>query len=157
MTPVKRLLLSLAAASLSVPAFAQTGTAPLPGVTVGQGWTRATSDAGTSVPGFFTIHNTGLTADTLVSASCPIARRTALLDASGKTVNAVTIAPGQTVSLAPGGLHLMLDQNRFQFYPRGLIPCSLDFLGAGEMILYLRVEPANAKAYQSSHQATVGD
>lgn len=157
MTHLKHLIFGLVLAALAAPAFAQTAANVMPGITVGQGWTRVTREAGKSTPGFFTIHNDGLTPDTLVSTSCPVAHRTVLLDRTGKAIGAIRIKPGQTVTLAPDGAHLMLEQNRFRFYASGLIPCSIDFLGAGKMILYLHVEPDNAKTYHPAHRAIVKD
>lgn len=149
--------LCLIAAGLSAPAFAQTTASVLPGITVDHGWTRITREAGRSTPAFFTIRNDGIAPDTLVSTSCAVAHRTILLDRTGKTIGAIKIKPGQTITLKPGGTHLMLEQNRFRFYARGLIPCSVDFLGAGKMILYLHVEPDNAKAYHPARRAIVKD
>ena len=155
----KYLIFGLTIAGLALPAFsrAQNNVGVLPGITVGQGWTRLSTEAGKSTPAFFTIHNGGLTPDTLVSTTCPVAHRTILLDRSGKTLGAIEIKPGETITLTPQGQHLMLEQNRFRFYARALIPCSVDFLGAGEMILYLHVEPDDAKTYHPAHRPVVKD
>lgn len=141
--------LALAAASfLPVAARAQS-TVP-PGVTVDQGWTTATTAPGKSTPAYFTLRNSGLTPDTLVSITCPIAHRTELVGASGKAVGGMPVKPGETLRFTPSGTHLVLQRTRFRFYAHAMIPCSAEFLGAGTMLLYLHVESANAKAYRAT-------
>lgn len=129
-------------------AAAQNASIVLPGIKVSQGWTTITKKSGKSTPAYFTIHNSGLTPDTLVSISCSIAHRTTLIGKSGDEIGAIPIKPGQTLTLKPGGTHLMLEQNRFRFYTHAMIPCSADFLGAGTMLLYLHVQPDDATSFQ---------
>ncbi|MCW8306370.1 copper chaperone PCu(A)C [Acidiphilium sp. PA] len=139
----------------AMPALAKSDeTVPL-GMTVGHGWTRQTKARGQTTPAYFTIHNAGTTPDTLVSTSCPIAHHTLLLDRSGQAVGGLVIKPGETVTLAPDRTHLMLQQNRFRFYAHAMIPCSVDFLDAGKVILYLHVEPDDAKAYEQVRRPIV--
>ncbi len=138
-----------------MPALAQgDDTVPL-GITVKHGWTRQTTEAGKTTPAYFTIHNAGTAPDTLVSTSCPIAHHTLLLDRSGQPVGGLVIKPGETLTLAPDQTHLMLQQNRFRFYAHAMIPCSVDFLDAGKVILYLHVEPNGAKGYEQARRPIV--
>ncbi|MDD2876225.1 MAG: copper chaperone PCu(A)C [Acidiphilium sp.] len=139
------------------PAFAQDVNPVPPGITVGHGWTYLSTADGKSTPAYFTIHNAGSTPDTLVSTSCPVAHHTVLLDPSGKTLGAITINPGQTIMFSPSGTHLMLEQNRFRFYAHAMIPCSVDFLSAGKLIIYLHVEPDSAKTYEQARRPIVND
>lgn len=144
----------LAVAGMGV-AGAQAPAAGPAGITVGHGWTRLTTAAGQTTPAYLTIRNGGRQPDTLVSATCPVAHRTVLLDATGKPEGAVAIRPGQTVRLSPAGQHLMLERNRFRFYAHAMIPCSVDFVNAGRMIVYLHVEPANARSYRPVRRPVV--
>ncbi len=137
------------------PSLAQNAnTAPL-GITIDHGWTRITTESGKSTPAYFTIHNAGTTPDTLVSTTCPIAHHTLLLDPTGQPLGAIVIKPGQTLMLAPKDTHLMLQQNRFRFYAHAMIPCSVDFLDAGKLILYLHVEPDKAVGYEQARRPIV--
>lgn len=148
----------VAPAFLVAPAsFAQTqdASAALPGVTVGKGWTRTTPGANHDAPAYFTIHNTSDTADTLLSATCPIARDTQLVGADDRPVNGITIKAGATLTLDPGGTHVLLEKNRFRLFPKALVPCSVNFRNAGSMMLYLHVEPHNARTYHKSHGTPV--
>lgn len=125
----------------------ETNPSPI-GIKVDRGWTTVTTAAGKTTPAYFAIHNEGTTPDTLVSTTCPIAHHTVLYDASGHPLGAIVIKPGQTITMGPDGLHLMLQANRYRFYAHGMIPCSVDFLDAGKLIMYLHVEPHGAKGYE---------
>jgi len=78
-------------------------------------WARPAS-AGAETAIYLTIANTGSTADALLSASSPTATSVQLhessTDMNGMTgmapVDQIDIPAGQTVSLAPGGMHLMV-------------------------------------------------
>lgn len=135
-------------------AQAQDAASSVPGVTVGKGWIHTTSGPGADAAAYFTIRNTG-TADTLVSATCPIARKTELVGADGKPVAAIAIGAGATLTLAPGGTHILLERNRFRLFPKATLPCSVNFRDAGSMMLYLHVEPENASSYQKSRGTPV--
>lgn len=133
-----------------------TQVSPL-GVVVDHGWTTLTTEAGDTTAGYFRVHNVGATPDTLLSTSCPIAHHTVLLDGSGKKLGGIVIKPGETLTMAPGGMHLMLTRNRYRFYAHGMIPCSVDFLDAGKLILYLHVEQPGAKAYEQVRRPVIKD
>lgn len=129
-------------------AHAQTSNASpnaaLPGIQVDTGWVRPTHQHGATAPAFFTIRNTGITADTLISATCPIAHRTVMLGGAGNPIGGIPIKAGQTLHLKAPGPHIVLEDMRFRLYPRALIPCSVSFLSAGSRMLYLKVRPAKA-------------
>lgn len=151
-------LMVFAAALLAAPVgHAQTPDpgAAVPGVTVGKGWTHATPGADHDASAYFTIRNTGDAADTLLSATCPIARNTELVGADGKPVDGIAIKAGATLTLGPGGTHVLLEGNRFRLFPKAMVPCSVNFRNAGSMMLYLHVEPHDARTYQKSHGTPV--
>lgn len=151
MNPPHRLLLILIGAVLAgflKTAGAQVPSAPQPGITVGQGWTRITAKRGAAAPGFFTIRNHSNAPDRLTSVTCPVARKTVIVGNNGKPVSGIQIQPGQVISLRPSSTHLMLRNTHFRFYPHAVIPCSAIFENSGTTILYLQVESAGAKAFQ---------
>lgn len=157
-TALKYLPILAAAVALGVvsrPAQAQETGNSISGVTVAGGWIHTTAKAGGNAAGFFTIQNTGQTADTLVSASCPIAHSTELVDGSGNKVDAVEIKAGKTLKLTDDTAHIMLRKNRFRLFPKAMVPCSVDFRNAGKMILYLYVEPKNAGNYHRAYGTPV--
>jgi copper(I)-binding protein len=148
-------VLGTASALVLAPAFAQYAGAVPAGITIDQGWTRMSTAPGKTTPAYFRIHNAGAAPDTLVSTTCPIAHHTLLLDQAGQQLGAIVIKPGQTLTLTPKALHLMLQDNRFRFYAHAMIPCSVDFLDAGKLILYLHVEPDSADGYQQARRSIV--
>ncbi|HEU0082716.1 MAG TPA: copper chaperone PCu(A)C, partial [Bradyrhizobium sp.] len=80
-------------------------------------WSRATPSGAKVAAGFFTVENTGSETDRLVDIKTPVGKAEIHETA---TVNGVStmrplegglsIAPGQKVTLAPGGLHVMITE-----------------------------------------------
>jgi copper(I)-binding protein len=99
--------------------------------------------------GYMTITNSGAEPDRLLEVRADFHRVTlhgTQTDAQGVTrmipVEGIEIAPGETVTLAPGGMHVMfmgLDGDPFEEGER--IPATLDFERAGEIALEFWVEP----------------
>ena len=99
--------------------------------------------------GYMTITNTGSEPDRLLSVRADFPSVTlhgTETDAQGMTrmipVEGIEIAPGATVSLAPGGMHVMfmgLDGDPFEEGER--IPATLVFDRAGEIAVEFWVEP----------------
>jgi copper(I)-binding protein len=101
--------------------------------------------------GYMTITNTGNDPDRLLEVRADFPRVTlhgTETDAQGVTrmipVEGIEIAPGETVTLAPGGMHVMfmgLDGDPFEEGER--IPATLVFERAGEIAVEFWVEPRN--------------
>ena len=114
-------------------------------------WARATAAGATVGGAFLTIANTGSSADRLTAASTPAAATTEL----HQTVNdngvvkmtpipALDLPPGQKVSLAPGGYHLMLMGLKGQLKEGDSFPLTLTFEKAGKVDVTVKVEKAGA-------------
>lgn len=58
----------------------------------------------------------------------------------------LTIEPGKTVKLAPGGYHLMLVDLKHPFKQGGKVPVTLEFEKAGKVDVTLDVQGIGAKA-----------
>ena len=143
-------LLLLAAGS--VPMHAQDAPATLPSkgpLTVSQAWARATPPGAPVAGGYFTVTNTGAQPDRLVAAASP---RAATVEVHAMRVDGgrmemrplkqgLTIAPGESVTLAPGGLHLMFMQIGERFEAGDSVPLTLEFEHAGIVELELPVAP----------------
>lgn len=87
---------------------------PVAGVMVQQPWARASAGAATTGVAYVTLQG-GAQADALTGASTPIAAAAQAhetIDDNGvmrmRAVPVVPIPPGQTVTFAPGGYHIML-------------------------------------------------
>ncbi|WP_375450162.1 copper chaperone PCu(A)C [uncultured Devosia sp.] len=118
------------------------------------GFTRATLPNAPVGGGFVTITNNGATPDRLVSVSTPAAEVGQLhdmtMDGDVMKMRAMTegvvIPPGQTVTLAPGGLHMMFMGLKGAFVEGQSVAVTLTFERAGTVTLDLPVLGAAADA-----------
>jgi len=131
-------------------------------IAIGHPWARATVP-GQSVGGGYLKLDNGGTADRLISASSPAAARvelhTHLVGADGvarmRPVAAIDLAPGASVELKPGGLHLMLIDLKQPLAVGAQVPVTLKFEHAGETTVELMVQavtPDAAPATEMKHQ-----
>ena len=132
---------------LALPAAAQ----PAGELTIIRPWTRAAGQGGTGA-GFLGIGNSGRAADRLIGASAPIARVTEIHThvregdiLRMRPVEAIEIPAGQTVTLQPGGFHLMLIGLKEPLIQGQAVPVTLRFERAGEVPVMLAVQPAGAR------------
>ncbi len=144
------------AALLAVPALAH--DFKVGAIEVEHPWARATVASVPNGGAFMELNNTGKEADRLVSAASPAAERVELhthIDDGGvmkmRQVPAVELAPGATLKLAPGGLHVMLLGLKEPLVKGKTIPLTLTFEKAGAVTVEIEVQAAgDAKA---AHEA----
>jgi copper(I)-binding protein len=146
--PAMRRRLVLAAPLLVLPALARAQQAG--DIVIAAPWSRAAGQGGTGA-GFLTISNRGIVADRLVSASSPAARTTGLHThvrdgdvMRMRPVQAIEVPPGQTVTLQPGGLHLMLIGLTRPLQAGQSVPVTLVFERAGPVQVELAIQGAGA-------------
>lgn len=84
-------------------------------VTASQAWSRITAPTVPTGAVFLQLNNTGTSTESLVSASSPVAKRVELhnhIHDNGvmrmREVSKIEVAAGKSVSLQPGGYHIML-------------------------------------------------
>lgn len=142
---------ALLAAAMPAAAQQQHDAARAGDLAVQQPWTRAAGQGATAA-GFMAISNRGAAADRLLSASSPAARAMELhsMVRDGEVmrmrpVEAIEIQAGQTVTLRPGGLHLMLIGLSQQLRQGETVPVTLRFERAGEVQVALPVQAAGAR------------
>ncbi len=138
------------AALLPIAAAAHGGGTAHGSLTIEAPWTRAAGQGGQGA-GFLTIRNAGA-ADRLLSASTPAAGRaelhTMLRDGDVmrmRAVEAIAVPANGAVSLAPGGLHIMLFGLTRPLAVGESVPLTLLFEQAGAVTLQLAVQPAGAR------------
>ena len=141
---LNRFLALLAAAMFAAPLAAQEYR--LGDITITHPWSRPTFVGPVGV-GYLSIVNKGKVADALIGASSPVAasvqiHQTITVDnmARMRPLSEVEIAPGATVNIEPGGIHLMLMGLKAPLQAGQSVPLTLEFRAAGKITVELSVE-----------------
>ena len=140
---------ALVAASLTL----ATARADSP-ISIAHPWLRATPKSAPVVGGYATITNHGTAPDILVSASIPVAPEGqihAMTMTNGvmemhRLTEGLAIAPGATVTLEPGGNHMMFQKPTAQVKEGDRMQGSLTFKNAGTIPVTFAVGGMAAKA-----------
>lgn len=130
-----------------------------PVVTIGDleitgAFSRATLPNAPVGAGYLTITNKGTADDTLVSATSPVAGMTQIhqMKMEGDVMKmseigeGLVIPAGATVTLAPGGFHIMFMQLKEALVEGSKVPLTLTFATAGTVDVELAVGAINADA-----------
>jgi copper(I)-binding protein len=120
---------------------------------ISQAWSRATPGGAKIGGGYLTIENKGSAPDRLVGASADIADKVQIHEMTMKDgvmtmrplEKGVTIEPGKTVKLAPGGYHLMLFDLKSPLKQGENLPVTLEFEKAGKARISLEVQGIGAQ------------
>ena len=115
---------------------------------ISNAWTRATPGGAKVGGGYLTIENKGTTADKLVGGTTTVAgklevHQMSMSDGVMKmhpVEGGLTIEPGKTVKLAPGGYHLMMVDLKQPFKQGETVPVTLQFEKAGKVAVSLNVQ-----------------
>jgi len=137
----------LAAAAL--PASVRAHGYKIGSIEIGHPWSRATPPTAPTAGGFLKITNTGTTPDRLVSARSPAAKSIEIhemkMDGNVMRMRALEggleIPAGATVTLAPGGYHLMMIGLTAPLKDDTKVPLTLTFEKAGSVDVELSVGP----------------
>ena len=119
-----------------------------------QAWTRATPNGAKIGGGYVTIENKGTTPDRLVGGAGDIAGKVEIhemaMDNGVMKMRPIdkglTIEPGKTVKLAPGGYHLMMFDLKAPLKQGDKVPVTLQFEKAGKVSVTLDVQCGGAQA-----------
>lgn len=117
-----------------------------------QAWTRATPGGAKTGGGFLSIENKGSSPDKLVGVSADAAGKVEVhemaMDGGVMKMRPVdgglTIDPGKTVKLAPGGLHLMMMDLKSPLKQGDKLPVTLQFEKVGKVQVTLDVQGVGA-------------
>src|ERR1700679_2109899 len=128
----------LVAGLLAAPARAQEVRAG--DLTITQAWSRATPCGAKVAGGYLTIENKGSAVDRLIGGSGDVTDRIEVHEMATSngvmTMRALdkglTIEPGKTVTLAPGGFHLMMFDLKGRLNQGDKVPVTLEFEKAGK-------------------------
>ena len=120
---------------------------------ISQAWTRATPKGAKIGGGYLTIENRGSAADRLIGGSADVAGNIQVHEMSmdGGVMKmrpmekGLTIDPGKTVKLAPGGYHLMMMDLKSQLKQGDKVPVTLEFEKAGKVAVSFDVAGVGAQ------------
>lgn len=124
-------------------------------------FTRAMPPTARTGGGFVSILNKGETPDRLVLASSPAAPVVQLHNMTmqdGVMVmremqDGIEIGAGETVTLKPGGMHIMFVDAAEPFVEGGTVPLTLEFEVAGRVMIDLPVAPLGATEMPRADEA----
>jgi copper(I)-binding protein len=138
-------------------------------LTIQHPWSRATPPGAKVGGGYLTVTNNGSSADRLVGGSAEISTRFEIHDMAVENgimkmrpAGPIEIAPGATLSLAPGGKHIMMVGLTQTPKEGDTIAGTLVFEKAGTVKVEFKVEalgasaPAGAAAPVSAHGEAAG-
>jgi periplasmic copper chaperone A len=119
---------------------------------ISQPWSRATPNGAKTGGGYLTIANKGSAPDRLVGVTGDVAGKIevhemAMNDGVMKMRpldKGLTIEPGKTVKLAPGGYHLMMMDLKSPLKQGDKVPVTLEFEKAGKVQVTLDVQAVGA-------------
>jgi copper(I)-binding protein len=121
-------------------------------------WARATPGGAKVGGGYLAIENKGTTPDKLIGGSSPAAGKIEVHEMAMnngvmtmRPVNGgLLIPPGQSVTLAPGGYHLMMMELKSPLKKGDKVPVTLKFEKAGEVGLMFEIEGIGAMGPNAS-------
>lgn len=131
-------------------------------IVVDQPWARATAPQAMAGGVFMTLTGSGA-ADKLIGVSSPVAGEAQLHRTVAEAgvmkmlpVAAIDLEPGKTVTLAPGGYHVMLMGLKQQLKPGDTFPVTLTFAKAAPMTVMATVGAAGAAGPAGAAHAMPG-
>lgn len=147
----RRTALTLALAAL-FPAPAVAHDYKLGALEIAHPWTRATPPTAKVGGGFLTIANKGTTPDRLIAVRSPVSLKVEVhemkMDGSVMRMREVEkgleIPPGATVTLKPGGYHIMFMELKAPLMKDAKVPVTLVFEKAGSIDVDFAVEAMGA-------------
>lgn len=147
---------ALGAMSLASASAAPKSAAPLH---LSQAWSRATPPAAATGAGYLTISNTGKSADRLIGGSTSVAAKLEIHEMSmtggvmrmRPVAGGLAIGPGQSVTLKPGGYHLMLIGLKRPLKAGERVPVTLTFERAGAVRIELDVRGPDGRSVGDHH------
>jgi len=154
MTPVPQFLASVLLVFSLFAAPARAEEVKAGDLVITQAWSRATPGGAKIAGGYLTIENKGATPDRLIGGAGDVAGKIEVHEMSMNDGvmtmrpldKGLTIEPGKTVKLAPGGYHLMMLDLKSPLKQGDKVPVTLEFEKAGKVKLSLDVQGVGAQA-----------
>ncbi len=152
-----------AAVAFSAPAFAH--EVKVGSLEITNLWARATPPKAPTGAGYMTITNKGNAEDTLTAVATPVAETSELHIMEVKNgimtmhpvEGGIKIPAGATVTLAPGGYHLMFIKLKHDLKQGETLPVTLTFAKAGTVATFLHIMPVGSMGPAGAGDATTMD
>lgn len=151
------MIVSRVCAALAVLAVVSAASAGAADVEIAQAWARATAGAGKTGVAYLTITNHGPD-DAIIGALTPVAERahlhTNVMDGDVmrmRPVDSIDLPSGATVTLAPGGLHVMLMSLTGPLAEGARFPLTLQLAGGGSVTTDVTVAGVGAMSPAHGH------
>lgn len=148
---LKALLFLILTVCLSVASGAYAQPSSATAISIEHPWARATPRGGRTGAAYVTIVNHGLTPDRLIHAATPRADKVQFHqenDDNGvmrmREMPAVDVGAGTSVTLKPGGTHIMMIGLKQQLKEGQTLPLTLEFEQAGKIELQVPIAKAGA-------------
>jgi copper(I)-binding protein len=142
---------ALAVAVVALAALAAPAAHADDAIVIADAWARATPGKAPTGAAYLTVTNSGAAADRLVGASSPVAATTELHEDKEENgimkmrpVPVLPIAAGQSITLKPGGYHLMLTGLKAPLKQGESFPLTLTFEKAGAKEVQVAIGRAGA-------------
>ena len=146
------LLAAILLSSLTSAGNAQPMPGSQQGIAVSNAWARASAGAATTGAAYFTITDNA-SADRLIGASTPVAGKAELHESRNengvmqmRAVPSLPLEPGKSVTLAPGGYHVMLMELKQPLKVGDSFPLTLTFEKAQAITVQVKIGAAGAAA-----------
>jgi hypothetical protein len=156
MNNVRRLIGSIALAATSL-ALVATANAQ---VAAASGWARATTPGAKVAAAYLTLTNSGAQSRKLLKITSTVSDAVSIhqtsITAQGTArmwpMAVLAVAPGQTLRLEPGGMHVMLGDLKAPLIAGQKVPLTMKFDGGeAEMTILLDVRPLVPAANDQAH------
>jgi copper(I)-binding protein len=125
---------------------------------IGHPWARPTAWGMPTGAAYLSISNHGAYQDILLGAHSPAARRVEFHRTSFESgmakmrpADTLVIEPGNTLTAAPGGLHLMLVDLKTPLVTGATVPLVLTFKDAGAITVQLQIELHDGSVANGKH------
>lgn len=132
---------------LAAECFFNSQAADAPALSVSEAYAFSTLKGTTTGAAYLEVTNKGKAAAVIVGAETPVAARTELHDhvhedgvMRMRQLETLTIAPGETKSFEPGGLHVMFFEMNRQLEAGSEFPLSLITESGGKLMFTVKVE-----------------
>ena len=152
MSPVNSLALAFLALAAVCAGSVSAQEIKAGGLVLGHAWARATPGGAEVGGGYLTIENKGTAPDKLLGGSSPAAAEIEVHEMAMKNEvmtmrpvsGGLSIPPGQTITFAPGGYHIMMMGLKAPLKQGDRVPMTLQFEKAGKVDVTFDVQSIGA-------------